>query len=311
MKSLDLFAGIGGISLAAEWAGIETVAFCEREPFPKKVLAKRFPGRPIYDDVFDLTGEVLERDGIHGIDLVAGGFPCQPFSNAGKRGGTADDRYLWPQMCRIIDEVRPTWVFAENVDGLVSMAQSDSELIMEDETTICEEAEMVIETIRKDLEVIGYRSVPVVVPASAVGAMHRRYRIFIVGYSQRSGRGRQLRGWSDEKPENGYSELESADVAHSTGSGRQGQGQPIKPGDTAQDRERETSESLHVRIREERAIKPRMGGSLDEFSAWLDGWDINPLDHLADFIRSYPQPAPMGVPQYEWEPPRVATGVSD
>ncbi len=183
MKQLDLFAGIGGITLAAEWAGIETVAFCEKEPFAQSILRKQFPGRPIYSDIFDLTKEVLERDGITGIDIVAGGFPCQPFSNAGKRSGTEDDRYLWPEMCRIIGELRPTWVFAENVDGLVSMAQSGGGIIMEDETTICTEAEMVIETIRKDLEAIRYQSVPVIIPACGVGASHRRYRIFILGFS--------------------------------------------------------------------------------------------------------------------------------
>lgn len=206
MNQLDLFAGIGGISLAAEWAGIETVAFCEKEPFAQGVLRRRFPGRPIYDDVFKLTREVLVRDGITDIDIVAGGFPCQPFSNAGKRGGTADDRYLWPEMRRIVGELRPTWVFAENVDGLVSMAQSDWDFVMEDEATICEEAEMVIETIRKDLEAIGYRSIPIVIPACGVGASHRRYRIFILGYTERSGRsGRSGDQWwrADEEPEVG------------------------------------------------------------------------------------------------------------
>ncbi|CAM4183169.1 DNA cytosine methyltransferase [Paenibacillus alkaliterrae] len=180
--------------MAAEWAGINTVAFCEKEPFAQSVLRRRFPERPIYEDVFNLTREVMELDGIADIDIVAGGFPCQPFSHAGRRTGTNDDRYLWPEMCRVIGDVRPSWVFAENVDGLVSMAQSNSEIVLEDETTLCEEAEMVLETIRKDLEEIGYQSVPVVVPAAGIGAMHRRYRIFILGYTKRSRRSRESRG---------------------------------------------------------------------------------------------------------------------
>lgn len=196
MRQLDLFAGIGGLSLAAEWAGITTIAFCEKEPFAQKVLRRRFPGRPIYDDIRDLTKEVLNRDGITGIDLVTGGFPCQPFSHAGKREGTGDDRYLWPEMHRVIGELRPTYVVAENVIGLVSMAQSDWDTVMEDETTIREEAEMVIETIRKDLEDIGYQSVPIIIPACGVGAAHQRYRIFIVGNtsSPRLPKRRQSRG---------------------------------------------------------------------------------------------------------------------
>lgn len=184
MRKLSLFSGIGGIDLAAHWAGMETVAFCEREPFPQKVLQKNFPGVPIYDDVCTLTADRLKEDGIIGdgrtIDIISGGFPCQPFSHAGKREGTSDDRYLWPEIVRVLEEVRPTWFVGENVAGLISMEQSDSELVMEDDTTICEEAEMVLETIRQDLENIGYQAFFVVIPSCAVGAPHRRDRIFIL-----------------------------------------------------------------------------------------------------------------------------------
>lgn len=221
MKQLDLFAGIGGISLAAEWAGIETVAFCEKEPFAQSILRRRFPGRPVYDDVFHLTREVLERDGITGIDIVAGGFPCQPFSHAGRRTGTADDRYLWPEMCRIVGELRPAWVFAENVDGLVSMAQSGGQLVLEDETTLCEETEMVLETIRKDLEDLGYQSVPVIVPACGVGAAHRRYRIFILGYTEHSGCGGQSWRRTGQEHADEQCGMECGAVADSTVEGLQ------------------------------------------------------------------------------------------
>lgn len=366
MKQLDLFAGIGGISLAAEWAGIYTVAFCEKEPFAQGILRRRFPGRPIYDDVFDLTREVLERDGVisreRGIDIVAGGFPCQPFSHAGKRTGTADDRYLWPEMCRIISEIRPTWVFAENVDGLVSMAQSSWKPVMEDETTLCEEAEMVLETIRKDLEVIGYRSIPVVIPACGVGASHRRYRIFILGYTERSGCGGQSWGRSGEESADGYCELEERVVADSTcelphRSRREGRGRfeyPNGSQDVAYSRGERCGEAREHNGRSTKRIagsgktladssgagrqecnftaKPirtrhgagcchttgssgatqsGMGGSPYELSDWLDGWGMNPLDALLNFISSFPQPALMGQPQHAWEPPRVATGVKN
>lgn len=371
IKQLDLFAGIGGISLAAEWAGIETVAFCEKEPFAQGVLRRRFPGRPIYDDVFNLTREVLENDGITGIDIVAGGFPCQPFSHAGKRGGTADDRYLWPEMCRIIGELRPTWVFAENVDGLVSMAQSDWELIMEDETTICEEAEMVVETIRKDLETLGYRSIPVVIPACGVGASHRRYRILILGFTSSPGlpqRGRTgVAEINEKKRARVEPELErSSEVMVDTEGERCGKkrhdicrsetwasrggivadphkqhsynGRPNssevfweQPGETQLRGRQIVADSSGAGCQEcdasafagqsghnsrccpsfgtNRAAQSGVGGSPYELSDWLDGWGMNPLDALINFIRTYPQPALMGQEQYSWEPPRVAVGV--
>lgn len=201
MRAISLFTGGGGLDLAAELAGIHTVAMCEREPYPRAVLQKHWPHVPIYDDVCTLTDARLKEDGIIGpgrtIDVIHGGFPCQPFSHAGKRGGTEDDRYLWPAMFRIISEVRPTWVIAENVDGLLSMEQSDSNVVMEDETTICEEAEMVLETIRRDFEKEGYETIILVLPAAGVGAPHRRYRIFILGYTERSGCGGESWGRSE------------------------------------------------------------------------------------------------------------------
>lgn len=350
MKQLDLFAGIGGISLAAEWAGIETVAFCEKEPFAQGILRRRFPGRPIYDDVYNLTREVLENDGITGIDIVAGGFPCQPFSHAGKRTGTADNRYLWPQMCRIVGELRPTWVFAENVDGLVSMAQSDSEIVMEDETTLCEEAEMVVETIRKDLENLGYRSITIVIPACGVGASHRRYRILIVGDTERSGQQGQFGGKSDQELEDGYSQCESGIMAdsnsirdhssgeyRSNGNGTQRDQEWREPQHRSSDFSQIMADSESIRLEgqrshrqqftskhgcevvslrggsngSERTAQSRLGRGPYELSDWLDGWGMNPLDALINFISSYPQPALMGQEQHAWEPPRVATGIKN
>jgi DNA (cytosine-5)-methyltransferase 1 len=169
MKMLSLFSGIGGIDLAAQWAGIETVAFCERDKFCQIVLAKHWPGVPIFDDIKTLTKEVLENAGIGRIDIVAGGFPCQPFSLAGKRGGKQDSRHLWPEMRRIIHEIRPAWVIGENVPGLVSMG---------------------LEQVLVDLENEGYEAQTFNIPACAVNAPHKRARIFIVAYTsiEREGR---------------------------------------------------------------------------------------------------------------------------
>ncbi|MMZ52775.1 putative BsuMI modification methylase subunit YdiP [compost metagenome] len=166
MRMLDLFSGIGGISLAADWAGIETVAFCEIEPFPQKVLRKNWPGIPIFEDVTKLSKQTLTEAGVidddHSIDIICGGYPCQPFSNAGKRQGQADDRHLWPEMFRLVRELRPTWVVGENVAGHISLGLDD---------------------VLADLESEGYQARAFVLPATAVGAPHRRERVFIVAHS--------------------------------------------------------------------------------------------------------------------------------
>jgi DNA (cytosine-5)-methyltransferase 1 len=145
---------------------METVAFCEREPFPQRVLRKQWPGVPIYDDVKNLNREVLEHDGIIGpgrpIDIVSAGYPCQPFSNAGKRLGKEDDRHLWPEVKRLLEAIRPTWFVGENVAGHITLG---------------------LDIVLADLESIGYEWEAFVLPALAVGAPHRRDRVFIVAHS--------------------------------------------------------------------------------------------------------------------------------
>lgn len=166
MKSLELFAGIGGITLGAEWAGIETVAFCERDPFCQKVLNKHWPAVPIFDDVKTLNKQALEERGIDvgTIELISGGFPCQPWSEAAgdKAKGKDDERHLWPEMFRLIHEIRPTWVVGENVANFARMGLDDT---------------------LSDLESIGYKTQSFVIPACAVKAPHERKRTFIVAYS--------------------------------------------------------------------------------------------------------------------------------
>lgn len=170
MKALSLFSGIGGIDLAGEWAGIETVAFCEREPFCQKVLKKHWPDTPIYDDVCTLTKERLEADEVivrgQSIDLIHGGFPCQPFSTAGLQKGRDDDRDLWPEMFRIIQEFKPDWVVGENVANFVNME---------------------LERTLTDLESEGYETQAFIIPACGVNAKHQRNRVFVVAHYSRIG----------------------------------------------------------------------------------------------------------------------------
>jgi DNA (cytosine-5)-methyltransferase 1 len=161
MQHLSLFSGIGGIDLAAHWAGFETVAFCEKNQYCQKVLAQHWPGVPIYDDIHTLSAESMGvKPGT--IILLSGGFPCQSFSFAGKRKGHDDDRYLWPEMLRVIREVRPNWICGENVAGIVSMA---------------------LDTVCADLEAENYEVQALVLPACAVGAWHIRQRVFIVAHN--------------------------------------------------------------------------------------------------------------------------------
>lgn len=158
LKVLDVFSGIGGFSLGLERAGMKTVAFCEINPFCRKVLRKHWPDVPIHSDI-----RRLDYDGP--VDVICGGYPCQPFSVAGQRRGEADDRYLWPAMLGLIKKHRPRWVIGENVAGHLSMG---------------------LDQVLSDLERQEYASRAFIVPACAVGAPHRRERIWIVGNDRRS-----------------------------------------------------------------------------------------------------------------------------
>lgn len=157
----SLFAGIGGFELAATWAGIEPVWSNEIDPFACKVLNKNFDHEIIQKDIREIGKHNLPT-----VDIISGGFPCQPFSAAGKRKGKEDDRYLWPEMLRVISELKPKFVIGENVTGLLSMGNGK-----------------IFEGILYDLENEGYNNEVFIIPACSVGAVHKRDRIWIIAYA--------------------------------------------------------------------------------------------------------------------------------
>lgn len=166
MKHLGLFEGIGGFSLAARWMGWETVAWCEWNEFGQKVLKHHFPNAEGYGDITKTDFKKYAGK----IDIITGGFPCQPFSQAGKRKGTDDERYLWHEMLRAIQEIKPTFVIAENVFGITNI-----------------DGGLVFEQVCLDLEAEGYEVQPFILPAAAKDAPHRRDRVWFVAYSKNNG----------------------------------------------------------------------------------------------------------------------------
>ena len=163
LTHLSLFTGIGGLDLAAEWAGFKTVGQCEWADYPTKILEQHWPDVPRWRDIRTLTKDSFyERTGLRTVDVVSGGFPCQPFSVAGDRRGKDDDRYLWPEMLRVIQELQPSWVIGENVPGIVNLA---------------------LDTVLTDLENQGYEAQCFLIPACGVDAPHKRFRVAIIAHA--------------------------------------------------------------------------------------------------------------------------------
>lgn len=178
LKHLDLFSGIGGFSLGLESAGlVETVAFCDFDQYCQKVLKKNFPGVPVYGDVKELNHDKLKADGIDQIDIITGGYPCQPFSVAGRKKGEEDPRHVWPEMFRLIRELRPTWVIGENVGGHIKLG---------------------LDSVLENLESEGYSARTFSISASSIGANHKRERVWIVAHSNEMQR-QFLRGQKSEQ----------------------------------------------------------------------------------------------------------------
>jgi DNA (cytosine-5)-methyltransferase 1 len=205
LKTLDLFAGIGGFSLGLErTGGFETAAFCEIDKKAQLVLRKHWPNVPIFEDVSELSKEKLDAEGIN-IDVITGGFPCQDISLAGKGAGLEGERSgLWFQFHRLIKEIQPRYALIENVSALRSRG---------------------LDTVLRGLSEIGYDAEWHCIPASAVGAPHRRDRIWITAYRNSDNQGQPTVSVNDEAPRmSGY-----GDVADATSIGSQGQGQPVEP----------------------------------------------------------------------------------
>jgi DNA-cytosine methyltransferase len=195
MKIVDLFSGIGGFSYAAEQivGGFETIAFVERDEYCQKVLRKHWSDVPIYSDIRSFNGKEYKD-----ADIVVGGFPCQPWSVAGAQRGSEDDRDLWHEMVRVIEDIRPRWIIGENVSGFVTMPMGLRRSLI-------------------DLESIGYKAIPYLIPAAAVDAKHRRMRCWIVGYSEHDGssaptfrRGNEQIDGGSSQGQNQTSKLEGA-----------------------------------------------------------------------------------------------------
>ena len=163
LRHLDLFSGLGGFSLGLEaTGGFETVAFCDIEKFSRKVLKKHWPNVKQYKDIKELTYEQIKKDTLAPIDIITGGYPCQPFSIAGSQRGEKDTRHLWPDMFRIVKECKPTWVIGENVSGHIKLG---------------------LDTVLQDLESEGYSVRAFSISASSIGANHQRERVWIIAHS--------------------------------------------------------------------------------------------------------------------------------
>jgi len=221
-KHLALFNGIGGFQLAADWVGWENVAHVEIDDWCNRIVKQHFPKSICYTDIKKFDGTIYRGT----IDIISGGFPCQPFSVAGNQRGEEDNRYLWPEMLRVISEIKPAFVVGENVYGIVSLS---------------------LDQVLSDLEAIGYTTETFIVPACAVNAPHRRDRVWIIGYTKhagfngtKNGKGSSERGNGNKKGQNEICEpkrptLSRNDVANTHNGFSEQQEEEIQTGRNATD----------------------------------------------------------------------------
>ena len=268
LKVLDLFSGLGGFSLGLERTGhFETVAFCDNDKFSKLILDKHWKGKKVYEDVREITKEKLIADGIELPDVVTGGFPCQPFSVAGKQKGTSDDRHLWPEMFRIIKALKPRIVVGENVRGIVNIQDG-----------------MVFETVCTNLEDEGYEVQAFNIPAAGVGAPHRRERIWFVAtlgdpkhdgsFPDEIGRRNEEAYGGTEKRQNSSFEFEGTsgredneNVSNTESERTRSNDQRLWQRSSRIDRGQRTDRSeINVANANDEGLRTRIGGSDDDYA---------------------------------------------
>jgi DNA (cytosine-5)-methyltransferase 1 len=302
--------------------GFETVAFVEQNPYCQSILNKRFQGVPIYEDIREVTAERLRKDGIGKIDGCAGGFPCQGNSMAGKRKGKADERYLWPEMARITCEINARWMVGENVRGILSV--DGGELFGD---------------VLRDLAEMGHGVGWSCYGACDVGASHKRERVFILAHSasERRRAGAEVKGTIREMPDNwavgnkSSRPGETCGVMWPTPTAQDGKNSTLPP--SQQDRDSVVGAVMRTgnlwgthtasgAIRSDKYIRDAItpaeyakmvGGQLNpDWVECLMGFPIGWTDIECDNPIPWPgNPAFMGQPQYDYEPPRVATGIKN
>jgi DNA (cytosine-5)-methyltransferase 1 len=283
---LDLFSGIGGFALAAQWAGFRTIGFCEIDKYCQKVLAKNFmadtDGWSIHSGIPQSDQRAMEETNVRtygdirgldgrdfaGVSLITGGFPCQPFSVAGKRRGEADDRAIWSEMFRVINEARPAWVLGENVPGIIPME---------------------LDNVLSDLEGIGYATRPFNIGAVSVDARHRRQRIWIIGRNmantglvseRRTDGPSETEGVGSQSEFTGCGGVSNADQQGLEGRQKAGSNGEIGAQSFDQFTDRSHSESESSGGREVmRESESRLGGMADGVCRWLDEPNIPRVRH--------------------------------
>lgn len=245
MKHIGLFEGIGGFSIAARQMGWETIAWREWNPFGQQVLSYHFPNANKHGDITKTDFTIYRGK----CDVLTGGFPCQPYSLAGKRKGKEDERHLWPEMLRAIREIQPRWIVGENVYGLINWGKG-----------------MVLTEIKNELEIAGYKTLPpIILPACAKDADHRRDRVWIIAYSR--------------------SEFEHCTIFPEV-NGTKIQRQRRKA-EWSQNREFVEVASCISSVLSKRMDTPDITGLLNEFSAGLDVETISEEDWIRESIKAY------------------------
>ena len=258
LQHLDLFSGIGGFSLGLEEIGlVETVAFCDFDKYCQQVLKKHWPNVPIFSDIKELTYEKLKANGINKIDIITGGYPCQPFSVAGSQKGEQDPRHVWPEYFRLVKELKPTWVIGENVSGHIKLG---------------------LDTVLENLESEGYSTRTFSISASSVGANHQRERVWIIAHSD-SNRAK----WNQSEDRQGSrTEQNSEDVANSNNAGdRTSEYETNKNREKTDERWQEQSQfefsgqSENVANSNDKRIWSRIGGSDHDNEKKSGGWSFD------------------------------------